>query len=80
MRLLRVLVLSLATSTALAQTDQGCSATPCLLPSQPQATALFTRIELLYPQLFFPGGLTQSEQLGSDAAWFRLYGAAGLAS
>jgi hypothetical protein len=53
------------------------------LPSQFQSSALFTRIELQYPQLFFPGGRTQSQHLGSDLAWFRVYGGAtgaGLAS
>lgn len=83
MRLICIAALALTTSTVLAQGSAGCSGAPCLLPSQSQSSALFTRIELQYPQLFFPGGRTQSQQMGSDLAWFRVYGGtagAGLAS
>lgn len=83
MRLICFAALALTASTVLAQGSGGCSGAPCLLPSQFQSSALFTRIELQYPQLFFPGGRTQSQHLGSDLAWFRVYGGpagAGLAS
>ena len=66
--------LLMAVAGVSAQPQSGCNGSPCLLPAQAQATALFNQVEAQYPQLFFPAGRTQSQLLGSDQAYYRVYG------
>lgn len=62
----------------------GCSDTPCLLPSQFQTESLISKLELAYPYYFSPT-TTATQQLteGNAIAYYRLYNnalGAGLAS
>ncbi len=53
--------------------DCSPDALPCLKPSQSQAEALFSRIELKYPQFFSPASVTQLTTIGTDLVYFRSY-------